>query len=334
MKLLTVATLSRLIKSYGLQAFYHLVINDLEQAFSQWHRMIKEPRMATHVERGVLELMPCSDGEFYSFKYVNGHPANTHEGKMCVVAFGMLAECRTGYPILLSEMTLLTAIRTAATAALAAKYLARPDSCNLAIIGTGAQSEFQVLAIAAQFPLTDVYFFDVDTDAMNKFARNLSSENFTLHPCVNIENAVSYGDIVVTATADKNKNQLISPDMIRPGTHIQAMGGDCPGKTEFYREVLLAAKVVVEYLPQSLKEGEVQNVSSAAVYAELWELIAGEKVARENDKEITLFDSVGFALEDLSILKSVHSLLETREVDSIDLVPNVMDPKDLYSLIR
>lgn len=315
--------------------FLHTVIDDLEREFCRWQEISKVSRLSTYVENGVLELMPCSDGDYYSFKYVNGHPLNTSEGKLCVVAFGMLANIHTGYPILLSEMTLLTAIRTAATAALAAKYLARANSHKLAIIGTGAQSEFQVLGMAAQFTLTDIYYFDIDANAMKKFSKNLSGECFELHPCSSIEEAVSHGDILITATADKNKNQLITPDMLRPGMHIHAMGGDCPGKTEYDSNILLTAKVVVEYLPQSLGEGEIQNANDEVVYAELWELIAGSKQGRVNADEITFFDSVGFALEDFSILKTVNKLVADSDVgEMIDLIPVLSNPKDLFSLIR
>jgi ornithine cyclodeaminase/alanine dehydrogenase-like protein (mu-crystallin family) len=103
-------------------------------------------RVANHSEDGVIELMPIADGVSYAFKYVNGHPKNTRLGLPTVMAFGLLADVATGTPRLLSELTMTTALRTAAMSALAAKKLARPDSRVMALIGNGAQSEFQALA--------------------------------------------------------------------------------------------------------------------------------------------------------------------------------------------
>ena len=322
MKVITVATLSQLVKQIGLHAFYHTVIDDLEREFTRWASVSKVPRHATHVDGGVIELMPCSNHQHYSFKYVNGHPNNPASGKLCVVALGLLSDTQSGYPLLLSEMTLLTAIRTAATAALAAKYLARPNSHRVAIIGNGAQSEFQVLAMATQFALTEVRYFDIDEKAMQKFANNLGGMCFTLKPCHSIPELVQDCDILITATADKQQNELLSAESLFSGLHVHAMGGDCPGKTEFNSDVLAQAKVVVEYLPQSLIEGEIQNSTAESVHAELWEIITGKKQGRINNQELTFFDSVGFALEDFSILKTVYRLSEEHGLgDSLGLIP-------------
>ena len=143
MKIIDINTLIKIINRVGLNTFYLELIKTLEEDFARWDEFYKSPRHATHYPQGVIELMPISDKQWYSFKYVNGHPSNTHQNKLCVVAVGMLSDAQNGYPLLLSEMTLLTALRTAATGALGAKYLARKNSSNLAIIGTGAQAEFQ-----------------------------------------------------------------------------------------------------------------------------------------------------------------------------------------------
>ena len=118
----------------------------IEADFRRWESFDKTPRVASHSAVGVIELMPTSDGEMYGFKYVNGHPKNTREGLQTVTAFGLLAEVNTGYPILLTEMTILTALRTAAMSALAAKHLAPEGATTMAMIGNGAQAQFQALA--------------------------------------------------------------------------------------------------------------------------------------------------------------------------------------------
>ncbi|OUS13564.1 ornithine cyclodeaminase [Gammaproteobacteria bacterium 53_120_T64] len=334
MKLLSVNGLRNLVASIGQADFYRAVLTTLEGDFLRWGEFIKTPRLATHYPFGVIELMPCADQHYYSFKYVNGHPKNTEQGKLCVVALGVLADVNSGYPLLFSEMTLLTAIRTAAVTALAARCLARPDSRHLALIGTGAQAEFQVSMVAQVLNLERVTYFDLDPRAMGKFTRNIRSFDLELRPCQSIQEAVQDADMIITATAAKQVNDLIQLDWLKSGVHIHAMGGDCPGKTELGKDLLMASKIVVEYRQQSLLEGEVQNMDGSVLYAELWQLLAGHLPGRENDSELTLCDAVGFALEDFSIIKLLHDYSKQEAYrdyfDEIAMLPTMADPKDLY----
>ncbi len=132
MKILTLDDLVGLLARIGLQEFIRMTIAAVETEMRRWDQLRKSPRHATHYPFGVIELMPCSDEQHYAFKYVNGHPGNPATGKLSVVGLGVLADVQSGYPLLFSEMTLLTAIRTAATGALAAKYLARVNCEHLA----------------------------------------------------------------------------------------------------------------------------------------------------------------------------------------------------------
>ena len=339
MRLMEVPDIQKLIQSMGLAAFYQALMQKLEQDFSCWEQFEKSPRHATYVPNGVIELMPICGPKFYSFKYVNGHPENSKIGKATVVACGLLADVASGYPLLLSEMTLLTALRTAATAALAAKYLARKDSKTLAIIGCGAQSEFQVLAHHLGFTLEEVHYFDINPRAMENFAKNLAHETFTLIPAVNAKTAVQDADIIITATAAKARQKVLDYSWLRPGQHICGIGGDAPGKTELDPEILTHSKIVVEYFPQTKHEGEIQNLGPAAkelVYAELWELISQKKPGRTDEKEITLFDSVGFALEDYSSLGLIYELAEKYALGRMmQLIPEQENlPKNLFNLLK
>ena len=139
----------RLVNTIGVERFLTDLAAYIEEDFRRWELFDKTPRVASHSMDGVIELMPTSDGQLYGFKYVNGHPKNTRDGRQTVTAFGVLADVGNGYPMLLTEMTILTALRTAATSAVAAKYLAPERADTMAIIGNGAQSEFQALAFKA-----------------------------------------------------------------------------------------------------------------------------------------------------------------------------------------
>ena len=335
MKILTVTDIQKLVQAIGLENFFKRVIAALEEDFSRWDEFLLSPRHATHYPHGVIELMPCADQQLYAFKYVNGHPGNPLEGKLSVVAIGLLSDVVSGYPLMISEMTLLTAFRTAATGVLAAKYLARADTKSLAIIGTGAQSEFQVMAFASFFRLEEVRFFDTDKQAMSKFLQNLTGRKFRLIACGSIAEAVHHADIVITATAAKKRQSLLNIDDISPGTFIHAMGGDCPGKTELSVDFLKHVKVVVEYKPQTLIEGEIQQCPANLIYAELWELVCKRKPGRQDDREIILFDSVGFALEDFSILRVVYELAKEYQLGTeLLLIPEPKAPKNLFGLLE
>lgn len=335
MKILTVTDIRKLIQIIGLENFFKRVTTALEEDFGHWNEFILSPRHATYYPDGVIELMPCADQQHYAFKYVNGYPGNPLKGKLNVVAIGLLSDADDGYPLMISEMTILTAFRTAATGVLAAKYLAREDAKSLAIIGTGAQAEFQVLAFAGSFQLEEVRFFDTDPQAMVKFSRNLSGQKFRLIPCNSIVEAVRDADIVITATAAKKRQSLFEFEDIAPGAYIQAMGGDSPGKTELSVEFLNQVKLVVEYKPQSLVEGEVQQCAADLIYAELWELVCKNKPGRQDNQEITLYDSVGFALEDYSILRVVYELAKEHQLGTESvLIPELNDPKNLFGLLR
>jgi ornithine cyclodeaminase len=335
MDIVTVPILLELLKAVGINAFMGTVIDDLERDFLNWPQLEKTPRLASHTPVGVMELMPCADDNYFAFKYVNGHPANPQQGKLSVVALGVLVNKADGYPLLLSEMTLLTAIRTAATAALGARYMARSNSGVLAIIGTGAQAEFVAHAMAAEFPLQMLQFYDTDPKAMQKFANNMAAQGIALSPCGCVEQALSGADIVVTATAAKARQQLFTAAALQPGMHIHAMGGDCPGKTELGADVLARCKIAVEFVPQSLIEGEVQQAPKQQPLVELWQLVAGQQPLRVSDDDITLFDAVGFALEDLSVLKTLQRLITERGTAlSLPLIPEPQDPKDLFALLR
>ena len=306
----------------------------IEADFRRWESFDKTPRVASHSDVGVIELMPTSDGEMYGFKYVNGHPKNTREGLQTVTAFGLLAEVNTGYPILLTEMTILTALRTAAMSALAAKHLAPQGATTMAMIGNGAQAEFQALAFKAICGVTHVRLYDIDTTATAKCTRNLEGSGLTLTSCASAEEAMEGAGIITTCTADKQYATILTDNMVGPGVHINAVGGDCPGKTELHRDILLRSSIFVEYPPQTRVEGEIQQLAPDHPVTELWQVITGTAKGRTDARQITLFDSVGFAIEDFSALRYIHDKLQTLPYSQpLDMIADPDDPRDLYGML-
>jgi ornithine cyclodeaminase len=252
------------------------------------------------------------------------------------MAFGVLSEVATGYPLLVSELTLTTALRTAATSAMAARALARPGARRMALIGNGAQSEFQALAFHALLGVDELRVFDIDPAATAKLQRNLATvPGLRVVPAASVAEAVRGADIVTTITADKANATILTPDLIEPGMHLNAVGGDCPGKTELHADVLRAARIFVEYEPQTRIEGDIQQLPADHPVTELWRVLSGQAAGRQSAQEVTVFDSVGFALEDYSALRYVHQLATARHLGSeVELVPTDGDPKDLFGRTR
>ena len=324
----------RIVAQVGIDAVLTRMVDYLEADFRRWDRFERIPRLASHSPGGVIELMPTQDDTLYSFKYVNGHPYNFERGLQTVVAIGLMAEVETGYPVFLSEMTILTALRTAAMSALAAKHLARPDAKTMAIIGLGAQSEFQAAAFRAVLGIETLRVYDVDPAATAKFVRNMAGRGMRVTVCDEPGSAVMGADIVTTVTADKVQATILSDNMVGAGVHLNAVGGDCPGKTELQKDILARASVFVELTEQTRIEGEIQQLPADHPVMELWQVITGKAQGRRDARQITLFDGVGFATEDFSALRYLRRQVErTSFHQDLDIIADPDDPRDLYGMI-
>ena len=326
---------ARIVARKGLSPCIAGIAARIEADFRRWPAFDKTARVASHSVDGVIELMPVADAERYAFKYVNGHPKNTQRGASTVMAFAVLADVSTGAPRLLAEFTLATALRTAAMSAVAARALARPGSRTMALIGNGAQSEFQAIAMRDLVGVRTLRLFDVDAQASAKLLRNLHGAGLEMVVCASAAEAVLGADIVTTVTADKTLATIVTPEMVRPGMHFNAVGGDCPGKTELHADVLRRAAVFVEYEPQTRIEGDLQQMPADFAVTELWHVLAGAHPGRTSASQVTLFDSVGFALEDFSALCFLHDAARELAIgDTLALVPQLADPKDLFATVR
>jgi len=330
----SVDDMMKIILDLGVENMMLGICEYLEEDFKRWELFDKTPRVASHSSDGVIELMPTSDGEVYGFKYVNGHPKNTKDGLQTVTAFGVLSDVDTGYPVLFTEMTILTALRTAATSAMAAKYLMPKGSKTMAMIGNGAQSEFQALAFKAICGIENIRLYDIDGTASDRCMANLEGRGLNIVKCNSEQMAVEGAKIITTVTADKQYATILTDNMVGSGVHINAIGGDCPGKTELHKDILLRSEIFVEYPPQTRIEGEIQQLDDDYPVKELWQVMTGEIEGRTNDKQITLFDSVGFAIEDFSALRYIRDqLVATSHYQNLDMVADPDDPRDLFGMV-
>lgn len=284
------------------------VLAAVEQAFRDYAlgKWDMPAKMYLGVPRGDFRAMPAATASAAGLKWVNVHPDNPAHGLPTVMALIIYSDPDTGYPLAVMDATDITAYRTGAVAAIASKYLARRDSRTLGIIGAGRQAQTQLMAHQKLFELREVRVHDRSQDAIARF--------IDLFPRLPVRSAsaeeTAASDILCTVTPAKAP--VVKKEWIHPGTHINAIGADAPGKEELEPGVLNGAIVVVDDVRQASEGGEINIPISRGlfraedIYASLGEIIAGKKPGRKDDRAITIFDSTGLALEDIATAKLVY----------------------------
>jgi alanine dehydrogenase len=215
----------------------------------------------------------------------------------------ILFDGESGYPLAVLDSIEITIKRTGATTAVAAKYLARKDSRVLTVCGCGNQGRIQLESLLEVLPITRVFAFDKDSDAVSGYVREMSEKTgIEILPVENLENAVRQSDVVTTCTP--SRKYFLQERFVGPGTFIAAVGADSPEKQEIEEGLMLNNKVVVDILDQSAKVGELHHAIEAGllgkenVHAEIGDIILGKASARTSDDEIIIYDATGTAIQD------------------------------------
>jgi alanine dehydrogenase len=257
-------------------------------------------------ESGDFRAMPASLIGAAGMKWVCAYPGNPTKGLPNVMATIIYSDPATGYPLAIMDAMDITAYRTGATAAIASKYLARPDSTTLGIIGAGQQAYSQLTAHAELFRPKKIKVFDISSAAVERFIK--SFPQYAVEACSLQEAAAA--DIVCTLTTARKP--FLKRQWILPGTHINAVGADGPGKQELEPSILKEAMVVVDDPKQAVAGGEVNVPISQGlfkveqIHAMLGEIITGRKPGRKDRNSITVFDSTGLAIEDIAVAKLIY----------------------------
>jgi len=261
---------------------------------------------------GDLRTMPaCMENlNAAGVKIVNVHPKNSGIGLPTVMALLVLNSPETGAPIAVMGGTFLTSMRTGAAGAIAAKYLARPESKAVGMIGAGAQARTQLLAISRIFKVEKVIVSNRSIESSKAFVKDAQTFlKCDYHTTVNRQEACDC-DILITTTPVRSP--IVKDAWVKPGTHINAIGADAKGKQELESSLTKRAKVVVDDMTQAAHSGEVNVPISEGVlkpeeiYAQIGEIVAGLKPSRTSDDEITIFDSTGLAIQDVSTGTTVY----------------------------
>jgi len=284
------------------------VITAVEQALGDWARgqATMPPKAYLLLDNGDIRAMPAAITGAAGMKWANVHPHNSALGLPTVMATLIYNDPDTGYPLAVMDATEITAYRTGATAAIASRYLARKDARTLGIIGAGRQAYAQLQAHTELFDFSSVRVSDISEAAIEKLIA--SFPGYPLQAATLEEAAAS--DIVCTLTTATKP--VLKRELVAPGTHINAVGADAPGKQELEPAILKEAMVVVDDIRQASSAGEI-NVpvhnglyTVEEVYGNLGEIITGMKPGRGDDRSITVFDSTGVAIEDIATARLVY----------------------------
>lgn len=245
-----------------------------------------------------------------SLKWVNVHAGNAKKNLPTVMAVLVLSDPTTGFPLAIMEATQITSFRTGAAGGVAAKYLARKQSHVIALVGCGVQSHTQLLALKENFSIRRVSVWGYSPEHIKQFLRQSKSYKLNVAASSTVKDCVSTADIIVTTTP--SQKPLVKLDWVKPGTHINAIGADAPGKQELDNKLIQYAKVIVDDIKQSVTSGEINVpiskgiINKKHIYANIGDIIARKKKGRAHDKEITVFDSTGLAIQDAALAFAVY----------------------------
>lgn len=260
-----------------------------------------------------------------SLKWVNTHANNTKYGLPSVMAIVILNDPKTGFPLSIMDGTTLTSLRTGAAGGVAAKYLARHDSEVVALVGCGVQARTQLLALREVFKIKSVKVWGKESNLVTKFLKEMKRPGEEMCSFPTVEKCVNHADIVVTTTP--SRKPIVNHSWIKAGTHINAIGADAAGKQEIDSKIFKYAKLVVDDFRQASHSGEINVpctkgiLTHKDVYAHLGQIVCGKKKGRTSDREITIFDSTGLAIQDLAIADVVyHTALKRKKGYTIDLM--------------
>ena len=284
------------------------VVDAVETAFKAFAQRDVQmpPKDYLFFHEGDLRIMPCyvRSTEESGVKCVNVHPNNPQKHNLpTVMAIIELVDPETGFPLAVMDGTWVTDMRTGAAAGVATKYLARPDSEILGIIGAGKQAWTQLMALNEVMDIKKARVFCRTCSTRTDFAEKASETyGFDVEAVDSAEAAVQNADVVVTTTP--SCKPVIKAEWISSGTHINAMGADAPTKQELETRLLLNAKIVIDSWDQASHSGEInvpvsqKVIKEKDIHAKIGDVIIGEKTGRE-DEEITVFDSTGLAVQDV-----------------------------------
>lgn len=295
-------------------------ITAVEQAFAERARgnviAPLRPLVPLAEYEGSLLVMPAYVGgsiDAFAVKIVAVYPKNpAKHGLPTVAATIQVSDPRTGLPLAYLEGAYVTAVRTGAVSGVATKYLARKTARRVAVFGAGVQARTQLMAVRAVVPVEAVVVYDPVQKAAQAYAREMEQQlGVRVQVASNPSDAVRGADIIVTATT--SPTPVFDADLVAEGTHVNAIGAFTPTTRELGSNLIRRAKLVVDSVEAALTEaGDILIpiregvIGKEHIYAELGEMVLGRKPGRTSDADITVFKSVGLALQDVAVATQLY----------------------------
>lgn len=337
MLIVDIPVIAKLIQKISLNRFYQMLVTYMREDFQAWDSFHKTPRVSFKHPNGILELMPIYNDDFFANKYVCTHKDNHLRQRYVVMGQGLWVDAKTGTPLMIAEMTILTALRTAAVSLLVSQMLVPKTAKKLAIIGCGAQSHFQILAHLSDFNWTEIVAYDTNVETLNGFVRFMAKEGVQITAAASVQEAVNYADLIFTLTNANRVYPVLKYEWLKPGVHIHAIGGDAPGMSELDTEILHQAKLIlIEYHEQTLVEGEIQQLDIAERMDKVVQI--SEFIKQDyhrGPQDLTIFDGVGIALLDYSCLRLIWDLCQEHQLGQVaEMIPPYHGDKNLYQFLQ
>lgn len=344
-RLLTPRDLAQIVAAVGLDELLDDLIGRLFEAFARHDpdEVVTVDRSGFHYQKpdiGLVEWMPAMDlGRMVSIKTVGYHPTNPVErGVPTILATTSLYDTIDGRLIALCEATFLTALRTGAASAIATDILAVNGPVTLGVVGTGAQAVTQVHAISRIRSIDRVLAFDANPDVLAGFASRVPVDGLIVEPIESdrIAELVGVCDVICTATSvDPDAGPVIPDCATKPNLHVNAVGADFPGKHELPEGLLRRALVCPDVTSQCLLEGESQRLTADELGPDLVSLVRDRNRWESCRASLTVFDSTGWALEDLVAAEMMLDHANRIDVGvEVDLHVVPQDPYDPYETVR
>lgn len=292
----------------------------VEEAFRLYGEQSVPPPgiLGTHVEGGGFHIkagvMPFDGRLFYAVKTNANFPRNPALHRLPTIqGVVLLFDAERGVPLAIMDSIEITALRTAAATAVAAKYLARKDAKTATVIGCGAQGRVQIAALLDVLPLKTVYLFDLDAAKSNALAAAMAATapSLRFEPVNSFADSTPESDVIVTCTT--SSKPFLFAEHVRAGTFIAAVGADSEHKQELDARFLAANRVVPDVTQQAATIGELHHALQAGflrpetITVDLGQIVAGKSLGRVADSEVVIFDSTGMGLQDVAAACAVYA---------------------------
>lgn len=324
----TMETLLLSIKDVEEALAMEEVIHAVEEGYIAYHEgKVQQPEIVSiemPQNNGETDIKSCYNqlNERISVKIASGFYDNGKKNDLpTMIGTILLFDGKSGAPLCVMDGSLITGIRTGAAGAISSKLLARKNSKTVAVFGTGGQARMQIYGLCQVMDIEEVRVYGEHRNGLLKYKEDVEANTkVNVILCETPEMAMQDADIAISTTP--SKKYFIERSWVRPGLHIVAVGADMAGKNEWDPKIFQGSKIVNDSIAQCVSRGETRNAIVAGVirendiYAEIGELLAGEKPLRVSEDEITIFDTTGMGIQDNVTAMIVYEAAKKRGLGS------------------